>query len=235
MMPWLDDSERGEAIALLVELRTPLYGRLARLGDDGRRVGECRAWGEPVRQVLDVAPRGELSFGHFNYVAHVDRPLVATDRIAERPCREFQALRGRTTVRRRNRRRHHAAARNRPRTANVGRARSRGPFEPPRGAATTMRARGGDEQQRVQRGDASTNVVLSGLDGAATLSEREHHCRHAATSNPASTPGAAGDRCPHRQIGRRSGLPAPRHDAATPRDRPNETSSRLLAPGTDVS
>ena len=39
MMPWLDDSERGEAIALLVELRTPLYGRLARLGD-GRRVGE---------------------------------------------------------------------------------------------------------------------------------------------------------------------------------------------------
>ena len=97
------------------------------------------------------------------------------------------------------------------------------------------RQRGGDEQQRVQRGDASTNVVLSGLDGAATLSEREHHCRHAATLNPASTPGAAGDRCPHRQIGRRSGLPAPRHDAATPRDRPNETSSRLLAPGTDVS
>ena len=97
------------------------------------------------------------------------------------------------------------------------------------------RQRGGDEQQRVQRGDASTNVVLSGLDGAATLSEREHHCRHAATSNPASTPGAAGDRCPHRQIGRRSGRPAPRHDAATPRDRPNETSSRLLAPGTDVS
>ena len=72
MMPGLDDSERGEAIALLVELRTPLYGRLARLGD-GRRVGECRAWGEPVRQVLDVSPRGKLSFGHFNYVAHVDR------------------------------------------------------------------------------------------------------------------------------------------------------------------
>jgi len=71
MMPWLDDSERGEAIALHVELRTPLYGRLP-LGD-GRRVGEFRAWGEPVRQVLDVAPRGELSSGHLNYVAHVDR------------------------------------------------------------------------------------------------------------------------------------------------------------------
>ena len=26
MMPWLDDSERGEAIALLVELRTPSTG-----------------------------------------------------------------------------------------------------------------------------------------------------------------------------------------------------------------
>ena len=74
MMPWLDDSERGEAIALLVELRTPLCGRLPRLGD-GRRVGEFRAWGEPVRQVLDVAPRGELSSGHLNYVTHVD-PLA---------------------------------------------------------------------------------------------------------------------------------------------------------------
>ena len=70
------------------------------------------------------------------------------------------------------------------------------------------RQRGGDEQQRVQRGDASTNVVLSGLGGAATLSEIEHHRRDAAPSNRAATPGAAGDRCPHRQIGRRSGLPA---------------------------
>ena len=165
-----------------------------------------------------------------------DRPLVATDRIAERPCREFQLCEVERQCGGRNRRRHHCRHGTAPGPLTSGGlpAEDRSNHLAVR-PQPCERQRGGDEQQRVQRGDASTNVVLSGLDGAATLSEIEHHCRDAATSNPASTPGAAGDRCPHRQIGRRSGLPAPRHDAATPRDRPNETSSRLLAPGTDVS